>query len=79
MLKQEQSNYKLKKEFENMKMKDNENLNKYFSRITYLVNQMKTYSKKMSYKKIVEKIMISLAKKFETLMAIVKKQKIFQV
>ena len=54
-----------------MKMRENETLNEFLSRITELVNQMKTYGEEMSDKKIVEKILISLPKKFETMVVTV--------
>ena len=58
-----------------MKMRENETLNEFLSRITELVNQMKTYGEEMSDKKIVEKIMISLPEKFETMVVVVEKTK----
>ena len=50
----------LKKEFENMKMRENENLKEYFSRFMELVNQMKAYGDEMGESRLVEKILACL-------------------
>ena len=51
----------LRRELENMKMKENEILNEFSFR---LVNQMKSYGEEISDKRIVEKLLGSLPKAF---------------
>ena len=43
-----------RRDFENLKMKDNENAKEYYSRIKELLNQMSAYEEKIDGKKIVE-------------------------
>ncbi|RVW92695.1 hypothetical protein CK203_041546 [Vitis vinifera] len=45
----------LRRELENMKMKENETLNEFSSKFMELVNQMKSYGEEISDKRIVEK------------------------
>uniref|UniRef100_A0A5B7B4M6 Retrovirus-related Pol polyprotein from transposon TNT 1-94 n=1 Tax=Davidia involucrata TaxID=16924 RepID=A0A5B7B4M6_DAVIN len=65
----------LRRELEIMKMKENETLNEYSSRVTELVNQMKTYGETLSDQKIVEKILISLPEKFNPIVSIIEETK----
>ena len=60
-----------RKEFENMKMKENENLNYYSSRFTELVNQMKVYGEEISNNKIVEKVLISVLENFDPIVVVI--------
>ena len=60
-----------RKEFENMKIKENENLNYYSSRFTELVNQMKVYGQEISNNKIVEKVLISVLENFDPIVVVI--------
>jgi hypothetical protein len=55
----------LKREFELMKMKDNESIKDYSSRLMDIVNQMRLLGKAFTDHKVVEKIMVSVPQKFE--------------
>ncbi|TXG69605.1 hypothetical protein EZV62_004540 [Acer yangbiense] len=59
----------LKREFENMKMKDSETVNDYSSKLSNLVNQMRLYGDVMEDYKVVEKMLVSLPDKFEAKVA----------
>ncbi|TXG65924.1 hypothetical protein EZV62_007199 [Acer yangbiense] len=59
----------LKREFENLKMKDFETVKDYSSKLSHLVNQMRLYGEVVEDYKVVEKMLISLPKKFEAKVA----------
>jgi len=52
-------------EFELMKMRDNEYVKDYSSRLIDVVNQMRLLCKAFADHKVVEKIMVSVPQKFE--------------
>ncbi|TXG53604.1 hypothetical protein EZV62_018860 [Acer yangbiense] len=54
----------LKREFENLKMKDFETVNDYSSKLSDLVNQMRLYGDIVEDYKVVEKMLVSLLDKF---------------
>ncbi|KAL6332788.1 hypothetical protein AAG906_015050 [Vitis piasezkii] len=58
-----------------MKMKENETLNEFSSIFMELVNQMKSYGEKISDKRIVEKLLISLPDKFDPIVAVIEETK----
>ncbi|XP_055961872.1 uncharacterized protein LOC130015548 [Mercurialis annua] len=55
----------LKREFENLKMKESEAVKEYSSKVMELVNQMRLFGEVIEEYKIVEKVLISLPEKFE--------------
>ncbi|KAJ4719034.1 Retrovirus-related Pol polyprotein from transposon TNT 1-94 [Melia azedarach] len=55
----------LKREFENLKMKEAETIKVYSSKVMELVNQMRLLGEVIEQHKIVEKMLISLPEKFE--------------
>ncbi|KAK0579919.1 hypothetical protein LWI29_033466 [Acer saccharum] len=59
----------LKREFENLKMKDSETVKDYSSKLSDLVNPMRLYGDVVEDYKVVEKMLISLPKKFEAKVA----------
>ena len=65
----------LRRELENMKMKENETLNEFSSRFMGLVNQMKSYGEEISDKRIVEKLLITLPDKFNPIVAVIEETK----
>ncbi|KAK4854948.1 hypothetical protein QYF36_002686 [Acer negundo] len=50
----------LRRELENIKMKDSESAKNYYAKIKELVNQMKVYGETISDKKVIEKILVSV-------------------
>ncbi|KAK2965254.1 hypothetical protein RJ640_015752 [Escallonia rubra] len=65
----------LRKDLENMKMKEDESLKDYSSRFLELINQMKTHGEDISDRRIVEKILISLPEKFDPIVAVIEETK----
>nr|CAN60813.1 hypothetical protein VITISV_038722 [Vitis vinifera] len=65
----------LRRELENMKMKENETLNELSSRFMELVNQMKSYGEEINDKRIVEKLLISLPDKFNPIVVVIEETK----
>ena len=61
----------LKRDFENKRMKENESLNEYYNRLSELVNQMKSHGDTIDDCRVVDKILISLTKKFDPMVAII--------
>ncbi|TXG68897.1 hypothetical protein EZV62_003832 [Acer yangbiense] len=59
----------LKREFENLKMKDSETVKDYSSKLSELVNQMRLYGDVVEDYKVVEKMLVSLPDKFEAKVA----------
>ena len=48
----------LRREFENLKMKEEEAMQDYFSRVMEVVNQLRTYGEDVTAQKITNKILI---------------------
>ena len=65
----------LKKDFQNLKMKDSENIQSYHARVMEIVNQMRTYDDDISDQHVVEKILISLTDKYENIVAVIEETK----
>ena len=65
----------LRREFANMNMNDAESLKDFSSRFTELVNQMKTYGENISDKNVVEKLLISLPAKFDSIVSVIEQTK----
>ncbi|XP_060959353.1 uncharacterized protein LOC133030579 [Cannabis sativa] len=66
---------KLRRDFENLKMKDNETAKDYYSRIKEIVNQMGAYGEIISDKNIVQKILISCTEKYDSIVSMIEETK----
>jgi hypothetical protein len=62
----------LKREFELMKMKDNESIKDYSARLMDVVNQIRLLGKAFTDHKVVQKIMILVPQKFEAKISTIK-------
>src|SRR5438270_11874195 len=60
-----------RRDFENLKMRDGELLNDYFTRIMDIVNQMKIHGEDVIDKRIVEKILMTLPAKYDPTIGII--------
>ena len=56
----------LRKEFEVLKMEENETVRQYTDRLMKVVNRIRLLGEELIDKKIVEKVLVSLPKKFES-------------
>ncbi|KAL5698161.1 hypothetical protein ACHQM5_029234 [Ranunculus cassubicifolius] len=65
----------LRREFENLKMKESEVLKDYFTRFLDVVNQMKTYGELISDQRVVEKILISLPERYDSIVSVIEQTK----
>ncbi|XP_057449943.1 uncharacterized protein LOC130741148 [Lotus japonicus] len=62
-------------EFENLTMKEGEKVKEFFSKVAEKTNQIKSCGDDVSEKKLVEKILRSLPKKFEHIVAVIEETK----
>ncbi|GAV89186.1 UBN2 domain-containing protein, partial [Cephalotus follicularis] len=65
----------LRREFETIFMKGNESDQDFFSRISIIINQMRTYGENISNQKVVEKILRSLQNKFDNVVTAIEESK----
>ena len=65
----------LKREFQNLQMKEKETLKEYFSKVIELVNQIKSLGENLDDKSVCEKILISLSPKYNNIAAIIEETK----
>jgi len=56
----------LRRDFENMKMKDNESVDSFMTQVMNVVNQLRKYGEDLSDKKVTKKVLRSFPKKFES-------------
>ena len=60
-------------EVNTLKMKDFESIEDYFNRVVSIVNQLKVNGEKIEDQRIVEKILRSLTRKFESIVVAIEK------
>ncbi|KAL5718443.1 hypothetical protein ACHQM5_011344 [Ranunculus cassubicifolius] len=65
----------LRREFENLKMRESEVLKDYFTRFLDVVNQMKTYGEPISDQRVVEKILIILPERYDSIVSVIEQTK----
>ncbi|GAV64656.1 UBN2 domain-containing protein, partial [Cephalotus follicularis] len=65
----------LRREFETIFMKGNESVQDFFSRISIIINQMRTFGENISDQKVVEKILRSLPNKFDHVVIAIEESK----
>nr|KYP52821.1 Copia protein [Cajanus cajan] len=65
----------LRRNFELLNMKKSETVKDYYSKIKEIVNQMRAYSKNILDKKIVEKILISVSRKYDPIVTTIEQTK----
>ena len=58
-----------------MRMKESDTLKDYSTRLSDLVNNMKVHGEKITDKRIVEKVLISLPEKFDSMVAVIEETK----
>ncbi|KAL0440851.1 UNVERIFIED_CONTAM: hypothetical protein Sradi_0024000 [Sesamum radiatum] len=65
----------LRRYFENMKMKDSEMIDEYYTKVRELVNQLKAYGEDIPEKRVVEKLLISVTEKYDPIVTTIKETK----
>ncbi|KAJ8616030.1 hypothetical protein MRB53_035402 [Persea americana] len=65
----------LRREFETLQMKNDENISEFLSKTTAVVSQMRTYGAKIDDQTIVEKVLRSLNSKFDHVVAAIEESK----
>ncbi|TQD85937.1 hypothetical protein C1H46_028483 [Malus baccata] len=63
----------LRREFEYMRMKENESLSIYLTRLFELMNQMKSYGDNLTHQREVQKVLISLSSKYDPICVVIKR------
>ena len=57
--------HNLRRDFENLKMKDNELVDSFMTQVINVVNHLRQYGKVLLDKRVIEKVLISFPMKFE--------------
>ncbi|KAM1746060.1 hypothetical protein ACFX11_012725 [Malus domestica] len=65
----------LRREFEYTRMRDDESLTGYLTRLNDLINQMKTFGETMSNERLVQKVLISLTKIYDPICLVIENTK----
>ncbi|KAK4408463.1 hypothetical protein Sango_0427300 [Sesamum angolense] len=65
----------LRRDFENMKMKDSETIDEYYTKVRELVNQLKAYGEDIPEKRVVEKLLISVTEKYDPIITTIEETK----
>ncbi|GMP27501.1 hypothetical protein CsSME_00003463 [Camellia sinensis var. sinensis] len=66
----------LRREFENLYMKNSESIQDLFIRFTSIVNQIRSYGEELSDQKIIEKVLRSLTPKYDHIVAAIEESRI---
>ncbi|XP_050108897.1 uncharacterized protein LOC126587858 [Malus sylvestris] len=65
----------LRREFEYARMRDDETLSGYLTRLNDLINQMKTFGEILSNERLVQKVLISLSKPYDPICLVIENTK----
>ncbi|XP_028948117.1 uncharacterized protein [Malus domestica] len=65
----------LRREFEYARMRDDETLSGYLTRLNELINQMKTFGEILSNERLVQKVLISLSKPYDPICLVIENTK----
>ena len=65
----------LRRDFENLKMKDNETIDNFITQVMNIVNQLGRYGEHLSYQRVIEKLLRCLPKKFEAVVVLIEEFK----
>ena len=65
----------LRREFEYARMKDSESLSIYLVRLFNMMNQMKSYGEELSRERIVQKLLFSLPKSYDSICSVIEHSK----
>lgn len=65
----------LRRDFEYTRMQDDESLSGYITKLLELVNQMKSYGEDISDQRIIQKLLISLSREYDSIAEVIKETK----
>jgi len=65
----------LRREYENLKMKESDNINTFMTKLIEMGNQQRVHGEEKSDYQIVQKILISLPKRFDIIVAMMEQTK----
>ncbi|CAN6721174.1 unnamed protein product [Malus baccata var. baccata] len=65
----------LRRECEYARMRDDESLSSYLTRLNELINQMRTFGESLSNKRLVQKVLISLSKPYDSICLVIENTK----
>ncbi|KAM1099314.1 hypothetical protein TB2_005809 [Malus domestica] len=65
----------LRREFEYARMRDDESLSSYLTRLNDLINQMRTFGESLSNERLVQKVLISLSKPYDSICLVIENTK----
>ncbi|XP_070661289.1 uncharacterized protein [Malus domestica] len=65
----------LRRDFEYTRMRENELLKDYFTRLFDVVNKMKTYGEELPNERIIKKLLISLTKPYDSIVSVIEETK----
>ncbi|XP_068338928.1 uncharacterized protein [Pyrus communis] len=65
----------LRKEFEYARMRDDESLSSYLTRLNDLINQIRTFGESLSNERLVQKVLISLSKPYDSICLVIENTK----
>nr|XP_028959333.1 uncharacterized protein LOC108173865 [Malus domestica] len=65
----------LRREFEYARMRDDESLSSYLTRLNELINQMRTFGESLSNKRLVQKVLIRLSKPYDSICLVIENTK----
>ncbi|XP_050125217.1 uncharacterized protein LOC126602407 [Malus sylvestris] len=63
------------REFEYARMRDDESLSSYLTRLNDLINQMRTFGESLSNERLVQKVLISLSKPYDSICLVIENTK----
>ncbi|KAM1271133.1 hypothetical protein ACFX13_032948 [Malus domestica] len=71
--------HNLRGEFEYARMRDDESLSSYRTRLNELINQMRTFGESLSNERLVQKVLISLSKPYGSICLVIENTKSLEI
>ncbi|XP_070660492.1 uncharacterized protein [Malus domestica] len=65
----------LRREFEYPRMRDDESISSYLTRLNDLINQMRTFGESLSNERLVQKVLIRLSKPYDSICLVIENTK----
>ncbi|KAL4312227.1 hypothetical protein GQ457_01G011000 [Hibiscus cannabinus] len=68
----------LRRQFKSFRMKEGESIHDFSNNLMVIVNQMRTYGEQITYQKVVEKLLRSLTRKYESTVSAIEEHKSYE-